>query len=147
MRAAALNSIYQNFIVLKEFWDQAGDFNVDSECHARIIRVQAQITQFSFLFKLVVAERILQHTDNLRKTLQNPNLTAAEGEKIVFLTWSTLLRMCSDDNFDLFWERVLKLKEEFGKRERLQLGLKMALQNLNIILLPKAITDKSTMKP
>ena len=37
------------------------------------------MTQFSFLFGLVVAERILQHTDNLSKTLQNPNLTAAEA--------------------------------------------------------------------
>ena len=65
--AAALNSIYQNFIVLKEFWDQVRDFNVDSECCAHIIGVQAQMTQFSFLLGLVVAERILQHTDNLSK--------------------------------------------------------------------------------
>ena len=63
------------------------------------------MTQFSFLFGLVIAERVLQHTDNLSKTLQNPNLTAAEGEKIAYLTRSTLLRMRSDDNFDLFWER------------------------------------------
>ena len=117
VRATALNSIYQNFTILKEFWDQARDFNVDSECRARIIGVQAQMTQFSFLFGLVISERVLQHTDNLSKTLQNPNLTAAEGEKIAYLTRSTLLRMHSDDNFDLFWERILKLKEEFGVNE------------------------------
>ena len=63
------------------------------------------MTQFSVLFGLVIAERVLQHTDNLSKTLQNPSLTAAEGEKIAYLTRSTLLRMRSDDNFDLFWER------------------------------------------
>ena len=103
MRATALNSIYHNFNVLKEFWDKARDFKVDSECRARIIGVQAQMTQF-FLFGLVIAERILQHTDNLSKALQNPQLTAAQGEKIVHLTQSTLLRMRSDDNFDLFWE-------------------------------------------
>ena len=117
VRATALNSIYHNFIVLKEFWDETRDFKVDSECRARIIGVQAQMTQFSFLFRLVIAECILQHTDNLSKTLQNSQLTAAEGEKIAHLTQSTLLRMCSDDNFDLFWERILKLKEEFGVNE------------------------------
>ena len=102
---------------MKEFWHQTRGFNVDSECHARIIGVQAQMTQFSVLFGLMVAERILQHTDILNKTLQNSKLTAAEGEKIAFLTRSTLLRVHSDDNFDLFWERVLKLKEEFEVNE------------------------------
>ena len=90
LRVTALNSINQNYTVLKVFWDQAKDFNVDSGYHARITGVQAQMTQFSFLFGLVVARCILQHTDNFSKTPQNPKLTATEGEQIVHLTRSTL---------------------------------------------------------
>ena len=71
---------------MKEFWDEARSFSVDSECRTRIIGVQAQINQFSFLFGLMLAERVLQHTDNLSKTLQNPKLTAIEGEQITQLT-------------------------------------------------------------
>jgi len=53
VRAATLNSI---FTVLKKFWDLAQDFNVDSESRARIMGVQAQMNQFSFLFGLMVCE-------------------------------------------------------------------------------------------
>lgn len=36
VRATSLNSIYQNYNVLKKFWDQARDFSVDSECRTCI---------------------------------------------------------------------------------------------------------------
>ena len=71
------------------------------------------MNQFSFLFALMLAERILQHTDNLSKTLQNPQLTAIEGQRIAQLTRSTLLLMRTDENYELFWARILKLQEEF----------------------------------
>jgi len=101
VHAATLNSIFQNFTALKEFWELARDFKVDSESRARIMGVQAQMNQFSFLFGLIDSEQILQHTDNLSKTLQDPKLTAAEGVKIAHLTRSTLLKICSEENFDL----------------------------------------------
>jgi len=41
VRAATLNSLFQN---LREFWEQARDFSVDSESRACIIGVQAQMT-------------------------------------------------------------------------------------------------------
>ena len=71
------------------------------------------MNQFSFLFALMLAERILQHTDNLSKTLQNPQLIAIEGQRIAQLTRSTLLLMRTDENYELFWARILKLQEEF----------------------------------
>jgi len=59
----------------------------------------------------------LQHTDNLSKTLQDPKLTVAEGAKIAHLTWSTLLKVRSEESYDLFWERLVKLQEEFEVNE------------------------------
>ena len=64
-----------------------------------------------------MAEHLLQHTDNLSKTLQNPELTVVEGERTAQLTRSTLQQMRDSDYFDLFWERVLKLQEEFEINE------------------------------
>ena len=86
---------------------------VDSESRACIIGVQSQMNEFSFLFGLMISEWILQHTDNLSKTLQNPKLTVAEEAKIAHLTRTTVLKMRSDRDFDLFWARILKLREEF----------------------------------
>ena len=59
--------------------------------------------KFEFLFGLVLGTRILKHTDNLSKTLQSPELTAADGQK---LTCQTLERIWNDECFDLFWDRV-----------------------------------------
>jgi len=129
--AATLNSIFRNFAVLREFWEQTRDLSVDSESPARIIGVQAQMSEFSFLFGLMMSERILQHTDNLSRTLQDPNLTAAEGAKIADLTRSTLLKMRSDDNFYLFWARLLKVQEEFEVNEAVQPRKRRSLSRLD----------------
>ena len=41
------------------------------------------MSKFNFLFGLLLGERILKHTDNLSKTLQDPTLTASEGLQCV----------------------------------------------------------------
>ena len=98
----------QNNNVLKEFWNDARGFSVDSEYRAHIIRVQAQINQFSFLFGLMLAERVLQHSDDLSKTLHNPNLMVIKGEPIAQLPQSTLLLMDTDENYELVLGKTLE---------------------------------------
>ena len=44
------------------------------------------MSTFNFVFGVVLGERILKHTDNLSKTLQNPSLTAADAKSITDLT-------------------------------------------------------------
>ena len=68
--------------------------------------------QFDYLFGLVLGERILKHTDNLSKTLQNPALTASEGQQIAELTCQTLGKMRTSESFDLFWRNLTALQEE-----------------------------------
>ena len=48
--------------------------------------------KFDFLFGLVLGMFILPHTDNLSKTLQTHNLSAADGQNIPELTCKTLER-------------------------------------------------------
>ena len=52
---------------------------------------------------------LLNHSDNLSKTLQSPHLSAAHGQKIVQMTVCTLQSLRSDDNFLLFWTKVKKM--------------------------------------
>ena len=93
---------------MKEFRDDATGFSVDSEYRAHIIRVQAQINHFSFLFGLMLAERVFQHSDDLSKTFQNPNLMVIKGEPIVQLSQSTLLLMDTDENYELVSGKTLE---------------------------------------
>ena len=93
------------------------DSVTDSEIRTRVTGVDATVSKFSFLFGLVLAEKLLQHTDNLSQTLQASSLTASEGQEMANLTCTTLSRMRSTEAYDLFWERILQLQKEFGINE------------------------------
>ena len=67
---------------------------------------------FAYFFGLVLGERILKHTDNRSKMLQNPSLTAFEGQDLAQLTLQTLQNIRKA--FDLFWQNIMLLKEQKG---------------------------------
>ena len=54
----------------------------------------------------MLGEVILKHSDNLSSMLQRTSLLAAEGQYIAQMTIETLKSVCSDDSFDLFWQKV-----------------------------------------
>ena len=93
------------------------DTVTDSEIRARVIDVNATMNRFDFLFGLVLAERLLQHTDNLSRTLQSPSLTESEGQQIADLTCKTLIQIRTTEAFDLFWEKVQVLQREYSVDE------------------------------
>ena len=64
-----------------------------------------------------MAEKLLQHTDNLSKTLQTPSLTVSEGQEVANLTCQTLQRMRNGEMFDLFWTKVLALQRKYNVDE------------------------------
>ena len=53
--------------------------------------------KFELLFGLVLGICILKHTDNLSKTLQSPELTAADGQKLADLTCQTLEKIKNEN--------------------------------------------------
>ena len=93
------------------------DTVTDSEIRARVIGVNATMNRFDFLFGLVLAERLLQHTDNLSGTLQSPSLTASEGQQVADFTSKTLIQIRTTEAFDLFWEKVQVLQREYSVDE------------------------------
>ena len=51
-----------------------------------VISVSATMNRFDFLLGLVLAKKLLQHTNSLSKTLQTPLLTASEGQQVADFT-------------------------------------------------------------
>lgn len=56
---------------------------------ARINGVCAQMRKFDFLFGTLLGEMLLQHTDNLSRTLQK-TMSAAEGQQVGRMVIDTL---------------------------------------------------------
>ncbi len=117
VRGNSLKSVIDNYSVFQVMWEEVKEEVRDVEIRARVIGVEAVMTKFSFLFGLILSEKILQHTDNLSKTLQTPALTASEGQEIADLTCQTLERMRTDEMFDLFWMKVIDLQRKNGVNE------------------------------
>lgn len=112
VRADALKSIIENYQVLQETWDESLEAVKDSEMRARLIGVSAQMNTFNYYFGAVVAEMILSHSDNLSRTLQKADISAAAGQDVAELTVKTLSSLRSEDKFDLFWEKLQLLTKD-----------------------------------
>ena len=65
--ASALESILLNYQALEETWEEAIDVVKQADVKARINGVTAKMKEHNFLFSLMLAERILKHSDNLSK--------------------------------------------------------------------------------
>ena len=103
VRADSLNSILENYSVLVELWCTALGHTRDTEMKSRIQGVVAQMATFNFYFGSSLALLILCHADNLSKSLQTKDMSAAEGQIVAAMTNSTLRAMRNDDGF---WQRV-----------------------------------------
>lgn len=73
---------------------------------ARIQGVDAQMGKFNFFWGESLGHLILRHSDNLNRTLQHRNLSAAEGQNVAAMAVTTLESLRTEDNFKLFFDRV-----------------------------------------
>lgn len=106
VKADALKSIIENYGVLQDLWDESVDVVRDSEMKARILGVAAQMKTFEYFYAINLAELILRHSDNLSRTLQKTNISAAEGQDVASLTVKTLLSSRSEEKFACFWKYI-----------------------------------------
>ena len=114
VRGESLGSVIGNYAVLQETFEESIDTVTDTEVKSRLIGVSAQMKTFNFLFGTLLGELILKHSDNISRTLQHVDMSAAEGQEVATLTVSTLQSIRSDEMFDLFWEKVQRLREADG---------------------------------
>ena len=66
------------------------------------------MTEFRFYYGLNLAFTVYSLTDNLSKTLQKENLSAAEGKSIAMKTVETFEKMRDETSADLFFDSVQK---------------------------------------
>ena len=69
---------------------------------------------FSYIFGIHLAETILCHTDNLSKTLQGTQITAADAQQVAMSTVQTLAKIRSEEDFHLFWAKINKFMNDHG---------------------------------
>ena len=93
VHAASLKSVIDNYLVFQALWEEVKEAVNDSNIPACVISVDDTMNRFDFLFGLVLAERLLQHTDYLSKTLQTPSQTASESQQVADLTCKAIGRM------------------------------------------------------
>ena len=82
VRADALRSVLDNYTVLQELWQLSYDECRDTKIRARIQGVAAQMDTFQYYYATTLAEMVLCHTDNLSKTLQIEDISAAQGQQV-----------------------------------------------------------------
>ena len=112
VKAESLNSILENFTVLLSLWGESIDIVRDTEMKARIQGVAAQMKKFDFFFGVSLGLLILRHTDNLSRTLQRADMSAAEGQEVMQSTLSTLQSIRDDSSFGHFWKRITATSEK-----------------------------------
>ena len=114
IRADSLRSIIDNYSVLQELWDWSLETITDTDMKARIRGVKHHMLEFDFYWGIHLAACLLRNTDALSKTLQKKDISAAEGHHLVQLTVKVLESMRNEENAMLFWENVMKLKDDLG---------------------------------
>ena len=117
VHAESLARILANYDNIQLLWETAVHATSDTEMKARIQGVASQMHTFKFLFGLILCEMILRHTDKLSQTLQQPKLSSVEGHEVAMLIVKTLQHLRTDENFDLFWQRVEKMRYQFDIAE------------------------------
>ena len=82
----------------------------DTEIKARLQGVKAVIWTFQVLFRCSFDKIILKQTDHLSKTLQDPSISAAQGQEMVHLVIETLSKDRCDEKLELFWSNLMNKK-------------------------------------
>eukprot|EP00731_Ephydatia_muelleri_P015790 Em0009g214a len=119
VRTESLHSILANYEHILLLWETGVHEASDTEMKARIRGVWSQMQSFNFLFCIVLSEMILRHTDKLSQTLKQPKLSSVEGHDIAMLTVKTLEGLRTENDFELFWQKIEKLRIQFDIDEPL----------------------------
>ena len=102
VRAACLESVLENWDVLRELWSQSLEIKLDPEVKPRITGVSYQMETFDFYFGVQLGNLVLRHSDNLSKTIQKTTLSAGDCQSLASLSIKTMHKLRSDDSFYLF---------------------------------------------
>ena len=115
--AAALASISENYMVLRDTFCLAQSESKDSEMCARIGGVSKQMETFDFFLGIELGHMVLNMADNLSASLQGSSVSANEGQNLMSMTVTTLESVRSEDSFTMFWHKTEQRRQQFGVAE------------------------------
>lgn len=102
IRGLSCQAMIDNYDEIMELWEWSLDNVHESEMKARIRGVQTYMGQMKFLFGCHLGKMILNHTDNLSKTLQDQSCTAVEGQDAAMKTVKALELTRNDSAYNSF---------------------------------------------
>ena len=103
VRAASLDSVLENWEVLRELWSWSLETKLDPEVKSCIIGVRYQMETFDYFFGVQLGNLVLRHSDNVSKTIQKPTLSAGDCQSLAKSSLKMMEKLRMDDSFDLFW--------------------------------------------
>ena len=75
------------------------------------------LVMIAMISMVMLGERILRLANNLSRTLQQKDLSAAEGNRAAHLTCEILTSLRKDAEFAIFWQEVMKKQSELDVDE------------------------------
>ena len=85
VRGDALAAYIDSYTALMDLWDWSFQVTSDRDMKASLQNVKAVMSTLQLLFSCSLGKMILKRTDSLGKTLQNPSVSAAQGQEIAHL--------------------------------------------------------------
>ena len=76
VRVQALHRILANYEVLRILWDESLEIVKDTEMRSQIQGISSCMKSFDFFFGVSLGELLLNHSDNLSKTLKLTSMSA-----------------------------------------------------------------------
>ena len=99
-----------NEILFKKCWVQSiEETGLQLKLRKRLLGVQPLMQRFNYYFRVLISQKILEHSDKSSESIQCADLTAIDVKNVVNCTIKTLDKMRCDDDFQLLW---ITTKEE-----------------------------------
>ena len=98
---------------MKELWDWSLKLKTVPTLTS-IRGVDVYMKTFDYIYGAHLGELILSHSDNLSKTLQNPKLSAVQGQDCAHKTVITLERIRNEESWNLLWDVVVAKATKLG---------------------------------
>ena len=120
VKSKALHSILENYrpIIEMLLWCNEPQDTSDPDVRARAGGIERRMNTFKFVYRMHLSMLVLDHSDNLSATLQNPNICAADTQKTAHLVVETLQKIRSDEHAQNFFDRIKKEADSLGIDEQ-----------------------------
>ena len=100
-----------------ELWHWSLERLNDTEMKARVHGAIASMKKFEFFFGCQLGAEIFRFTDNLSRALQNPSLSATDGQVVAGNVVKLLEGKRNDGSFNNFWDNLLSLRNQYDIEE------------------------------